>query len=259
MIWESPWGEGFPGWHVECSAMALHYLDGHVDLHIGGIDLRFPHHENERAQSNGVTTTEAVDVWLHGEHLLFEGRKMSKSAGNVVLLADLIERGFDPLALRLCFMETKYRSQMDLTWKAIEAADATIKRWRNKYQEWRQEVSHVDPETLQSLLRGIVSDLSTDLDTPKAIIKLREIERDESISRTTRANLFEIVDQFFGLGITDNRSIRVLDAEEEELLKQRELARAQRDFAKSDELREALLARKIKVIDTPTSQTWEVI
>jgi len=259
MIWESPWGEGFPGWHVECSAMALHYLDGHVDLHIGGIDLRFPHHENERAQSNGVTATEAVDVWLHGEHLLFEGRKMSKSAGNVVLLADLIERGFDPLALRLCFMETKYRSQMDLTWKAIEAADATIKRWRNKYQEWRQDVSHVDPEALQSLLRGIISDLSTDLDTPKAIIKLREIERDESISRTTRANLFEIVDQFFGLGITDNRSIRVLGAEEEKLLNEREIARAQRDFAKSDELREALLARKIKVIDTPTSQTWEVI
>jgi cysteinyl-tRNA synthetase len=184
---------------------------------------------------------------------------MSKSAGNVVLLADLIERGFDPLALRLCFMETKYRSQMDLTWKAIEAADATIKRWRNKYQEWRQDVSHVDPEALQSLLRGIISDLSTDLDTPKAIIKLREIERDESISRTTRANLFEIVDQFFGLGITDNRSIRVLGAEEEKLHNEREIARAQRDFAKSDELREALLARKIKVIDTPTSQTWEVI
>jgi cysteinyl-tRNA synthetase len=88
MIWDSPWGPGFPGWHIECSAMSLHYLDGHVDLHIGGIDLRFPHHENERAQSNPVIEgdgTEAVDLWLHGEHLLFEGRKMSKSAGNVVL------------------------------------------------------------------------------------------------------------------------------------------------------------------------------
>lgn len=122
MIWQTPWGAGFPGWHIECSAMSLKYLNNHVDLHIGGIDLRFPHHENERAQSNPMVGGEAVSLWLHGEHLLFEGRKMSKSSGNVVLIRDLIERGIDPLALRFCFMENRYRSQMDLSWDSLKAA-----------------------------------------------------------------------------------------------------------------------------------------
>ena len=115
MIWDSPWGPGFPGWHIECSAMSLEFLGDQVDLHIGGIDLRFPHHEDERAQSNSFATKEVVKHWLHGEHLLFEGRKMSKSAGNVVLVKDIIERGFDPLVLRLALMENRYRAQMDLT------------------------------------------------------------------------------------------------------------------------------------------------
>ena len=89
LVWPSPWGTGFPGWHIECSAMSLHYLGEHIDMHTGGIDLRFPHHEDERAQSDAVTGHEVVRHWVHGEHLLFEGRKMAKSTGNVVLLYDL--------------------------------------------------------------------------------------------------------------------------------------------------------------------------
>lgn len=103
MIWQTPWGPGYPGWHIECSAMSLKYLGDVIDLHVGGIDLRFPHHENERAQSNALTGTEAVTHWIHGEHLLFEGRKMSKSANNVVLLQDIVDREIDPLAARLAF------------------------------------------------------------------------------------------------------------------------------------------------------------
>ncbi len=137
MIWQTAYGPGFPGWHIECSAMSLHYLQGHVDLHIGGIDLRFPHHENERAQSNPLVKGEAVSAWLHGEHLLFEGRKMSKSSGNVVLLSDVITRGFDPLSLRFCFLENRYRSQMDLSWNSISAAHSTLQRLRAKYQQWK--------------------------------------------------------------------------------------------------------------------------
>ena len=130
MIWPTPWGDGYPGWHIECSAMSLEYLGRTIDLHVGGIDLRFPHHENERAQSNALTGTETVTHWIHGEHLLFEGRKMSKSAGNVVLLQDIIDRGLDPLAARLAFLENRYRSQMDLTWASLEAAHVTLRRWR---------------------------------------------------------------------------------------------------------------------------------
>ena len=138
--WDSPWGPGFPGWHIECSAMSLELLEGNVDLHLGGIDLRFPHHENERAQSNSAVGYEVVENWVHGEHLLFEGRKMSKSAGNVVLLSDVIEKGLDPLALRLCFLENRYRSQMDLTWDSLRAADATLDRWRKKWCSGQRKV-----------------------------------------------------------------------------------------------------------------------
>jgi cysteinyl-tRNA synthetase len=231
LIWDSPWGAGFPGWHIECSAMSLHYLHGKIDLHLGGIDLRFPHHENERAQSNAITGTEVTALWLHGEHLLFEGRKMSKSAGNVLLVSDVQEAGLDPLSLRLSFMENKYRSQMDLTWSALEAADGTIKRWRRKYQEWRNEYNNDEyinndneelitepaPAVAQGLIAEIITILSQDLDTPKALIKLREIERNESLTGQTRADIFEAVDKFFGLNITHSATTRVLTSELQDL------------------------------------------
>ena len=136
MVWQTPWELGFPGWHIECSAMSLEYLAGHVDLHIGGIDLRFPHHENERAQSNPIVNGEAVSLWLHGEHLLFEGRRMSKSSGNVILIKDLVAKGIDPLALRFCFMENRYRSQMDLSWESLRAAHNLLAKIRKSYRDW---------------------------------------------------------------------------------------------------------------------------
>ena len=141
LTWPAPWGTGFPGWHTECSAMSLHYLGEHIDVHTGGIDLRFPHHEDERAQSNTVTGHEVVRRWVHGEHLLFEGRKMAKSAGNVVLLRDLPARGLDPLALRLAFLDHRYRQQMNLTWEVLDTADATLRRWRQRVAEWARSPS----------------------------------------------------------------------------------------------------------------------
>ncbi len=259
MVWDSPWGAGFPGWHIECSAMSLHYLDNHVDLHLGGIDLRFPHHENERAQSNSASQSEVTDHWVHGEHLLFEGRKMSKSSGNVVLLDDVIQRGFDPLALRLVFLENKYRSQMDLTWDQIGAADSTIQRWRHKYQEWSKAEIHNDPEVVGSMVESIFECLRADLDTPRALVQLRSIERDHSLSDRTKAQVFARVDKFLGLDLTRTKVEPSLSKEVLELISLREQARASKDFLQSDELRLILLEKKIKVIDGPTGQSWEII
>ena len=259
MVWDSPWGSGFPGWHIECSAMSLHYLGGHVDLHLGGIDLRFPHHENERAQSNCAAMSEVTDQWVHGEHLLFEGRKMSKSAGNVLLLDDVIARGFDPLAIRLVFLENKYRSQMDLTWEQIAAADSTLKRWRSKYQEWAAQEIKNDTHTAAELAETIFESLRHDLDTPAALLKLRKIERDPSISAKSKAQVFACCDQFFGFEFARMNQAIEIDGESNELLTARAKARAEKDFARSDELRDVLLARKIKVIDGPDGQSWEAI
>jgi cysteinyl-tRNA synthetase len=246
MVWESPWGKGFPGWHIECSAMSLVLLDGHVDIHVGGIDLRFPHHENERAQSNALINTEAVDLWVHGEHLLFEGKKMSKSSGNVVLLKDVIERGIDPLAIRLCFLENKYRSQMDLTWSSIEAAHETLKRWRMKMSQWGSEKSmQIDPE--------IESAFNTDLDTPRVIMRLREIEKSDS---DNKASFFRYADQVLGLDLDRPLETKVLTPQMKTLLDERALARTEKRWADSDRLRVELENFGLEIKDTPEGQSW---
>ena len=250
MIWPSPWGEGFPGWHIECSAMSMHYLGETVDLHIGGIDLRFPHHENERAQSNAsINNRELVSMWVHGEHLLFEGRKMSKSAGNVVLLADLITRGLDPLALRLALMENRYRSQMDLTWSALEAADKTITRWRKNISEWANAPKiEVDTSEYSAVL-------CNDLDLPKVILLLRGLEKSDA-SASEKYGTFIAMDKVLGLDLQRPTVEEELSPQVRELLDARAAARANKDFALSDELRSQLHALGIDVLDTPSGQSW---
>ena len=246
MVWESPWGVGFPGWHIECSAMSLDLLEGHVDVHVGGIDLRFPHHENERAQSNAVIGAEAVDLWVHGEHLLFEGRKMSKSSGNVVLVEDLVSKGIDPLALRLCFLENRYRSQMDLTWNSLQAADETLTRWRTRMSEWStsnevtsdQEIAHA---------------FSNDIDTPRAIMRLREIEKSDLLNRR---ELFLFADQVLGLDLARPVAKKELTDQMQNLLNERVKARSEKRWADSDELRVQLENLGLQIKDTADGQNW---
>jgi cysteinyl-tRNA synthetase len=246
MIWDSPWGPGFPGWHIECSAMSMEMLDKHVDVHVGGIDLRFPHHENERAQSNAVIGHEAVDLWVHGEHLLFEGKKMSKSSGNVVLVSDIIARGIDPLALRLCFLENRYRSQMDLTWNSINAAHETLKRWRTKMSEWGQSSEFTsDPE--------IETAFNNDLDTPKAILRLREIEKSELDNKRA---LFMYADQVLGLDLDRPLAVRELTEQMKTLLNDRAQARSEKLWADSDSLRVQLEDLGLQIKDTSEGQSW---
>jgi cysteinyl-tRNA synthetase len=263
MIWDSPWGPGFPGWHIECSAMSLTFLHGHVDLHIGGIDLRFPHHENERAQSNPLieqgSNQEAVDLWLHGEHLLFEGRKMSKSAGNVVLLSDVVERGFDPLSVRFCLMENRYRSQMDLSWDSIAAADKVLDRWRSITAQ-AEGAKNLTP-AMTSIRDEIVGYLAADLDSPRALQRLRSLEKESAIPLAEQAQLFASIDPLLGLDLTatPKSKEKKLSEEDAALLESRSKARDDRDFAESDRIRELLASRGIEVRDLPTGQEWHWI
>lgn len=258
MIWDSPWGAGFPGWHIECSAMSLHYLDEFVDLHLGGIDLRFPHHEDERAQSNCAIDKEAVELWVHGEHLLFEGRKMAKSTGNVVLISDLIEKHIDPLALRLCFLENRYRSQMDLSWESLKAAHSLLQRWREKIQLWQQD-SNIDSPLTQKLIEEIVTDFRQDLDTPRALQKLRNLEKSESISDGSKHLVFKSVDQLFGLNLLNQIAQKELSLDAQKLLQQREVARKSGDFSQSDRLRNELEKLGVAVKDSKSGQSWDWI
>ena len=246
MVWESPWGVGFPGWHIECSAMSLDLLEGHVDVHVGGIDLRFPHHENERAQSNAVIGAEAVDLWVHGEHLLFEGRKMSKSSGNVVLVEDLVSKGIDPLALRLCFLENRYRSQMDLTWNSLQAADETLTRWRTRMSEWSTSNEATSDQE-------IANAFSNDIDTPRAIMRLREIEKSDLLNRR---ELFLFADQVLGLDLARPVAKKKLTDQMQQLLNERVKARREKRWADSDELRVQLENLGLEIKDTADGQIW---
>jgi len=249
MIWDAPWGKGFPGWHIECSVMSINMLNAHVDVHVGGIDLRFPHHENERAQSNALTGNETVDTWVHGEHLLFEGRKMSKSAGNVVLLQDVIDRGLDPLALRFSLLENRYRSQMDLSWASLEAAHATLRRWRNALQSWGNSNDlKFDAE--------INSALTQDLDTPRAMQRLRTIEKDASMGSLDKRAIFLYADQVLGLDLNRVDEIKPLPEGAQALLDARVSARAAKDWKRSDDLRDELKELGLEIKDGPDGQSW---
>lgn len=249
MIWPTPWGDGYPGWHIECSAMSLEYLGHSIDLHVGGIDLRFPHHENERAQSNALTGSETVTHWIHGEHLLFEGRKMSKSAGNVLLLQDIIDRGLDPLATRLAFLENRYRSQMDLTWASLDAAHVTLRRWRMLVQSG---LPHDEVIADQDFLSSIFADL----DTPRALQRLRAVEKSTALTPAEKAAIFRFADQILGLDLSRAPEKRELTEVQSQLLEQREAARADKNFIESDRLRMLLEDSGLEIQDGPQGQSW---
>ncbi len=259
LTWDTPWGTGFPGWHTECSAMSLRYLGQVIDIHTGGIDLRFPHHEDERAQSNSLAGRDVVRHWVHGEHVLFEGRKMAKSTGNVVLLADLAARGLDPLSARLAFLEHRYRQQLNLTWPTLEAADATIRRWRERVATWATEPSK--PMCADYAAR-IFGALDEDLDTPTALRALRELERDARIPAGSKFETFAAVDQVLALDLARDIGRTPIQAElpagAEDLLAERATARARKDFDASDRLRAGLAELGVAVVDTPEGQSWSL-
>ena len=257
LTWPAPWGTGFPGWHIECSALSLHFLGDVIDIHTGGIDLRFPHHEDERAQSNTVTGHEVVRTWVHGEHLLFDGRKMAKSAQNVVLLADVADRGLDPLALRLAFLEHRYRQQMNLTWDILDAADRTLRRWRQLVAEWACSPSKPVHGPVAAQIAAAFDD---DLDTPAALRSLRQLEKDPDVPPGSKFESFAHADQLLGLDLA--RDIGRAPAEPplpdgaRQRLAARQAARAARDWATADRLRDELAAIGVTVTDTADGQAW---
>jgi cysteinyl-tRNA synthetase len=239
--------------------MSLKFLGDLIDIHTGGIDLRFPHHEDERAQSNSVAGHEVVRHWVHGEHVLFEGRKMAKSTGNVVLLADVMALGHDPLAVRLAFLEHRYRQQMNLTWDTLAAADGTVRRWRELVADWANEPSM--PISTEYWSR-ITTALDDDLDTPAALRVLRELARDSEIPAGSKFETFVAADRIIALDLVSlvgqPRSAPPLPDGADAKLAERAAARERKDFAAADRLRDDLADLGVTVRDTPDGQAWTV-
>jgi len=267
VFWETELGKGRPGWHLECSAMSMKYLGEHFDIHTGGIDNMFPHHENEIAQSEGATGKKFVNYWMHSEHLIVEGKKMSKSLGNFYTLRDLLDKGYSGLAVRYLLMSSHYRQQLNFTMSGLEAAASSLTRYNDfisnlsAYSGGKSngEASDVIKKAVDGFEAGLDDDLNiskalasvfdfiTDVNRLKADGHLADKERDEALVVIRR---FDSV-----LGI--ERQTEMLDAQIDDLIKQRNDARSNKDYALSDKIRDDLAAQGIILEDTPGGVRWK--
>jgi cysteinyl-tRNA synthetase len=251
--WDSPWGEGFPGWHIECSAMAHKYLGERFDIHTGGVDNVFPHHEDEIAQSEGAFGSRHVNYWIHGQHLLADGAKMAKSAGNVFLIEDLATRGFNPLAFRYLCMTVRYRHRMNFTFTSLRAAEKALTGLRNRVWNWQNA-----PMDSSSRLedRSVVEDwrnrfwdaIHNDLDLPRGLA----ITWDMASSHLPPADKLELIldfDRVFGLDLDDVPAEYDISPDASELIARRMALRQQAAFADADALRSNVLSEGLVVED----------
>ncbi|HEV2761635.1 MAG TPA: cysteine--tRNA ligase [Pyrinomonadaceae bacterium] len=268
--WETEIGRGRPGWHIECSAMSMKYLGETFDIHVGGVDLVFPHHENEIAQSEAATGKQFARYWLHAEHLKVEGETMSKSKGNFYTFRDLTAKGFDPIAIRYLLLSVPYRKQLNFTLETLRGAQKTVESlrgFRQRLQEARAE-SGSNPELRAAAARaleGFESGLDDDLNTSVALAAVHDLSREVNTALdacTLRADdqrdLLALVERFDSvLNIFGQPQTELLDAEVQSLIDERQEARRRRDFSRADEIRDQLAARGITLEDTRDGVRWK--
>ena len=248
--WPSPWGDGYPGWHIECSAMSMKHLGERFDIHTGGNDNKFPHHEDEIAQSEAAVGHPVVSTWVHGGFLRMGKVKMAKSAGNILRVTDLAAQGDDPLAYRLLCFGTRYRSEMNFDWDALEGQNRRLTELRRRVADWGPASSDRSDaaRSLDARFREAVAD---DLDLPRALVVLNETVS-APVLDGEKVDLMTSWDQLLGLDL--GRLAREAFEPSEEalaLIAERDEARAAKDFARSDELRDRLQGMGLEVMDTP--------
>ncbi len=251
MKWDSPWGPSYPGWHIECSAMGQKYLGEQFDIHTGGIDLIPTHHENEIAQSKGACGKIPARYWLHGEYLLINGGKMSKSLGNVYLLKDIMEKGYDPIVYKLFSYSCHYRNKLNFTWEGIESTSKSLERLKNGYKNHLHGQDEVEDKLISSFEQKFHEAINDDLNMPVAMSTVWEVVRYEKKSPKL-AELLLKFDEVLGLKINKPTSNfnEELPQEILDLVEKRKQARMDKDWAKSDELRELIQSKGYEVKDT---------
>ena len=253
MKWDSPWGKCYPGWHIECSAMGRKYLGEQFDIHTGGIDLIPTHHENEIAQSKGACGKIPANYWLHGEYLLIDGGKMSKSLGNVYLLKDIINKGYDPLVYRLFTYSGHYRNKLNFTWDGIEATSKSLERLKNGYQVHKNGTDILDEDDKKQLSRieeEFHKAINDDMNMPLAMSFVWETIRYPKKSKEI-ADLLLKFDTVLGLKIDEPIQKQELEIPQDvlEMIEERKIARQNKDWAKADELREKIRSMGYEVRD----------
>ena len=268
--WDAPFGRGRPGWHIECSAMSMKYLGETFDLHAGGMDLQFPHHENEIAQSEGATGQLFAKYWIHSEFLKIDDVTMSKSKGNFFTFRDLRDQGYSPLAIRYLLLSVPYRHQLNFTFEGLQGAESTIERLRN----FRRLVTDARTndgsdqavsDVVGKWLTDFESAMDDDFNTSAALAAVHNLVREintrlaaDGLKSEDRTAVLDAIAKFdFVLGIFGKDDNATLDAEVETLVEERQEARRHRDFARSDEIRDLLAAQGIILEDTKDGVRWK--
>lgn len=268
MEWQSPWGKGFPGWHLECSAIILKLLGETIDIHTGGIDHIPIHHTNEIAQSESATGKDLAKIWLHCNFIKVDGQKMSKSLGNIYTLTDLVNKGFSPASYKLLVLSKHYRTEGNFSWDIISDAQAKLKKYQ-AFADLRFQVSSNFPELAAGYFADqyskILAHLQNDLNSPLAFSVLGEVishveeVADGGIHESSQAEYLDFLDnieQLFGLGLTGSSDI---SSQQRQLIQKRETARSDQDWQASDGLRDQLREHGLALKDTQGTTVWERI
>jgi len=271
VFWETAFGKGRPGWHIECSAMSMRYLGETFDVHCGGVDNMFPHHENEIAQSEAATGKKFVNYWLHNEHLLVEGKRMAKRLGNFYTLRDLLARDYDPLAIRYLLLSTHYRQQFNFTFDGLDAAKGAIERLRNFMRRLQDASGKGSEGKIAELTRkvqaGFGEAMDDDLNISVALAALFDFVRDvnnlldaDAVSGDEAKQVYELMVGFDKVvGVIGKVEAEVaLPKEAEELIKRREEARKNKDWGTADAIRQQLKAMGVTLEDTAQGVRWKI-
>jgi len=248
VFWENKLGKGRPGWHIECSAMSMKNLGEQIDIHTGGVDLIFPHHENEIAQSEGATEKRFVRYWMHNEWVLVDNKKMAKSFNNFYTLRNITEKDINPISYRFWLLMANYRTRVNFVWEALEGADIALKRLYNLYINLGEAKGKVDVKYQKKFKEY----LENDLDTPRALSLLWDLIKDESIPGANKKATVLDFDKVLGLGF-ENLKKEKIPSKITKLAEEREEARKNKNFKKSDELREKINSLGYEIKDTGNS------
>ena len=260
MKWESPWGLCYPGWHIECSTMSNKYLGEEFDIHTGGIDLVPTHHENEIAQSKGATGKVPARFWMHCEFLLIDGGKMSKSLGNTYLVQDIIDRGYEALAYKMMCFTSHYRNKLNFTWEALESSQNALNRLREGYQKHNSGTEEIDENIINEYKVKFQESINDDLNMPVAMSIIWDIVKNPNKSKQLAKLLLDF-DKVLGIDIEKDIKKETIEIPEEIniLLEQRKEARANKDWALSDKIRDELKEKGYIVKDTKEGMQIEKI
>lgn len=244
MEWESPWGVGFPGWHIECSAMSMEYLGETFDLHIGGDDIRSTHHPNEIAQSQGATGKQFVKYWVHGALILIDGERMSTSKGNNYKVADIVERGYDPLALRYLYFSTHYKQILNFTWESLDAASNALLKLRKQVAELKEmnqrtELSEEKHEKVEEIKANFLKAINDDLNMPQALAVVWEMFK-SNIPSPDKYDLAILFDEVLGFKLNDSPEEVEIPEEIKKLMLQREAFRKVGSYEEADNVRKKI-------------------